>query len=213
MEFQTVLYYLGYCAALFLYKDMGRIFFIPMLLNLWFNLFITFKIYQQVDFRWLIAIHGVLWLIWVFFIASDDRRKFDTVLAILLILGAFLVGTLPYLTQKPDAFKAMIELSTRIWTVWYFTAFLVVLTVIVRSTIVPKFQKRFIDILTNPRKRFLIPIGLCSGIIGITPFLEGTIPQEFVHYRFNIGSHFMVWGWIALETPFYIMYERLRRQH
>ena len=213
MAFQTVIYYLGYCTALFLYKDMGRIFFVPMLLNLWFNLLITFEIYRQVDFRWLAAIHGILWLIWVFLLAREERRKIDIAMIVLLILVAFVVGTLPNLAETADAFEAMIEMSTHIWTVWYLSAFIVIIVVVIRSTVIPRYKKTFVDILTNPRKRFLIPLGICSGIIGIAPLLEGTVSSELIRHRFNIGSQVMVWGWVVLETPFFIMYERLKRKN
>jgi hypothetical protein len=212
MAFQTVIYYFGYCVALVLYKDMGRIFFLPMLLNLWFNLLITLKIYQQVDFRWLIAVHGMLWLVWVLALGRVTRSRTETVLALLLIVGAFIFGTLPNLTKPPGTYRGMIELSTRIWTIWYFSAFVVVVAVFLRSTVIAKWKKEFVDILTNPRKRFLLPMGVCSGFIGLTPLLQGTVPEALIIERFNIGSHLLAWGWVVVELPFFITYERLKRQ-
>src|SRR3989339_1398981 len=97
MAFQTVIYYLGYCAALYLYKDMGRVFFVPMLLNLWFNLLITFEIYRQVDFRWVIAVHGILWFIWILVLANVTKGKWEIALGLFLLLAAFFFGTLPHL--------------------------------------------------------------------------------------------------------------------
>lgn len=212
MPFHSLLYYLGYCIALYLYKDMGRIFFVPMLLNLWFNLLILFQVYRHVDFRWLVALHGMLWLIWILVLASENRKKLDITLAILLLVGSFVIGTLPQLRQKADAFKAMIELCNNIWTVWFFSAFIVVFVVIVRSTIVARMKHEFIDILTNPRKRFLLPLGIQSALVGIAPLFEGALSPDIIRERFNIGSHIMVWGWVVLELPFYIMYERMKRQ-
>jgi hypothetical protein len=211
MAFQTVIYYFGYCAALYLYKDMGRVFFMPMLMNMWFNLLITFEIYREVDFRWVIAVYGILWFVWIMVLATPNRGKLEIVLALFLLLAAFFFGTLPHLLTEFDAFRAMIDLATRIWTVWYFSSFFIVLVVVIRSTIIARIKGEFVDLLTNPRKRFLIPLGLCSGIIGVTPLLSGKIPEEIVLQRFNIGSHVLVWTWVALELPFYIMYERLKR--
>jgi len=211
VAFQTVIYYFGYCAALVLYKDMGRIFFLPMLLNLWFNLLITFKIYQHVDFRWLIAVHGLLWLVWVLVLGRITRNRMEIILALLLLLASFFFGTLPNLMKLPETYKGMIDLSTRIWTIWYSSAFLVIVAIVIRGTIVASRKKEFVDILTNPRKRFLLPMGLCSGFIGLTPLLHGSLPETLIIERFNIGSYLLAWGWVIVELPFFIAYERMKR--
>ena len=212
MAFQTVIYYLGYCAALYLYKDMGRVFFVPMLANMWFNLLITFEIYREVDFRWFIAVHGLFWLCWILILARPSISRFEIGGSIILLVSAFFWGTLPRLMEEANALSAIIELCTQIWTTWYFSGFLVVLVVVLRSTVVARYKKDFVDILTNPRKRFLIPLGLCSGMIGFTPLLGSVVPDTVLLQRFNIGSQLMVWGWVLLESPYFIMYERLRRQ-
>jgi hypothetical protein len=213
MAFQTIIYYFGYCAALYLFKDMGRVFFVPMLLNMWFNLFITFEIYRQVDFRWFIALQGILWFIWVIVLANYLRRKLEITLVSFLLLIAFFFGTLPQLLTEFKAFGDMVELGTRIWTAWHFTSLILILVVVIRSTIIARIKGEFIDLITNPRKRFLIPLGLCSATIAVLPLLSGAVPEDIVIQRFNIASHVLVWTWVAFELPFYIMYERLKRHH
>ncbi|MBU0690546.1 hypothetical protein KKH18_01915 [bacterium] len=197
--------------ALVLYKDMGRIIFIPMLFNMWFNLFLTFDVLQGWDFRWLAALQGVLFFIWVAVLAQVFRNKYDLAVVVILLASAFFIGTLPDLTGKTDM-KGIIDATTRIWTVWDFSTFIIVLMVVIRSTIIAKIKKEFVDVLSNPRKRVMLPIGAFGAIVSLLPLLRGAIPESLIDYRFNLAALTLAWGWVILETPFYIMYERLKRQ-
>ena len=202
--------YVGYIAAILLCWGLGPIFRVPMLLNLGFNLCLTSGLLYGWDIRAVIALHGFAFFIWVLALTQSIQRS---TLVFLLLFDLVIV----FQRILPDMQTAGIgqdfwnALSTHIIEVWMASIFALSASTIFKSSLLAKWQGRRVDVLTNPRKRFIIPICAWSGIIAITPWLGSVLPESVIENRFAIAAELLVWGWVAFEFPFFMLHRRIRR--
>lgn len=212
MDFVFVQYYAAFVLAIFLCYGLGRIFWVPMLLDLAFDVALKLNWLSGWDIRLLIVVHGFAFFLWVLYLAGTfDRATFVAVL--LFDLTLVFIEILPDLQAVGTGQEFWNETSTGILDVWLLSILVVVLSVVLRSTLVAKMKGRFVDILTNPKKRFLLPIGAWTAFLTLLNHLEPWVPTWLYDYRFMIGAQILVWGWVAVELPFYLAYRRLRKQY
>ena len=210
MDWMLVPYYAGYALALYLCWNLGSIFRLPMLLNLGFNLALNFGLLAGGDIRWLIVAHGFGFFLWVLAL-SQSLTKSTLVLVLLLDVGMVynrLVPDFQVVDTGPLFWNAV---STHIIDIWSVTVLGLVVSMFVRSTLLATWQGRLVDIFTNPKKRFQLPIGMWAGTIVLIPLLHRWAPDEMIDARHTIAACLLVWGWIAMELPFYLMNRRLMR--
>jgi hypothetical protein len=209
---EIAIYYFGYVIVLALCRGLGPVFFYPTLANVLFDVCLYLGFFSGWDVRWLIATYGCAVLVWVLVLTGVTSKP---VFLALLALDATIIlhGTWP-LTQVAgtgqDFWNAT---STSIFHVWLSSIAVVVWSGVFQSTIGAKLKGKSPDLLRNPRKRYVIPLGMWAtisvGFYYIAPF----IPEWLVERRFVIGGHCLVWAWIAFELPQYMMYKRLRRMY
>jgi phosphate starvation-inducible membrane PsiE len=207
-----LIYYLGYLIAIALYWNLGKKYYIPMLLNMGFNICLNADLLTGWNNRWVIVIHLFLFFIWVAYISELFKDRFSIGVAIGLIVGVFVAAIHPLLYIEGAGQEFWNKIDESIINIWSTSIFILVLTVLIKSTVVARLSKKFVDALASARKRFLFPIGLWAGIIAIPPLLVHEIPEADYMIRFGIAAYTMVWGWVAMELPFYIMYKRLIRK-
>lgn len=210
MDWVLVPYYAGYTLALYLCWSLGRIFRIPMLLNLGFNLSLNAGLLAGWDIRLLIVAHGFGFFAWVLGL-SQTLTKSTFLLVLLLDVGIIfhrLVPDLQVVDTGPVFWNAV---STHIIDIWSVSVLGVIIAMVVRSTLGASWHGRHIDVLTNPKKRFQLPIGLWAGAIVLIPLFAPWLPASIVAMRHNIAANLLVWGWVATELPFYLMNRRLMR--
>ena len=212
MEIATILYYAGFVTAIFVCRGLGPIFYIPMTLDLIFNIVLQSGGLQGWDVRLVVLTSGILWFIWVMALAGTLNKGL-IVLLILVDLAALLKGVEPQLAAVGSGDPFWHLTSTKIIEVWMLSVLVVVLFMVVKSTLVARLNGEFVDLLSNPRKRFLIPIGLHAAVWVIAPYLESVVPAWLFARRYDIAAQVLVWGWVAIELPFFIMYRRLKRQY
>jgi hypothetical protein len=206
------IYYAGYLLAILLCRKLGKLFFIPMLLNLAFDIALAVDLFAGWDVRWVIVAYGFGIFVWVLALSESFTRSMMLTLTcfeVVIVIGRMwsplhLAGT------GPDFWNAV---STSVYDVWLASILVVVVSVVVKSTIVAQHQDRRIDVISNPKKRFLLPIGAWAAIIVVPPYLEHQLPQSVLDNRYEIAGMVLVWGWVALEFPFFLMYRRLRKRY
>ena len=204
----TGFYYLGYVLALLLYRGLGRLFFVPMLLNLGFDLALQFDLLRGWDIRWVIAGYGFLFFVWVSALAG----MFDRVTVIVLLVVDLFVayrGILPNFQTAGLGGDFWNMTSTKIAEIWLLSILLVSLSVIIKSSIVSVFERGYSELLTLPKNRFLIPIAVWSAtwvLPTYVPFLRDLLGN----YQSRVAGQLLVWGWVAFEYPFYRMYKHMR---
>jgi hypothetical protein len=104
------------------------------------------------------------------------------------------------------------QTSESIMDVWDVSILVLTSTVIIKSTILAKLRGSYVDILTNPKKRFLIPICLWI-LVGVSlKYLSPLLSDQIVKNRYIISSQLLVWGWVAFEFPMWLMHRRLLKQ-
>ncbi|MBU0507207.1 hypothetical protein KKH27_00025 [bacterium] len=212
MELQYIIYCSVFVAAIVVCWDLGPIFYVPMILDLVFDLALWFNLLAGWDIRLTVVTYGFLFFAWVL-ILSKDYTKLAALLIIPVDLAFVYQGVLPELQAAGTGQEFWNVTSTEILKLWDLSTFLLVMTVIVRSTIGAKLQGRMVDVLTNPRKRFLIPIGVWTGINLLHEIFPSYLPPWFVENGYRIASHALAWGWLALELPFFLAHRRLRLRH
>jgi len=211
MDAQTIIYYLGFVLAIAVCWNLGKVFSIPMLLNLAFNLALNLKLLSGWDIRILIVSYCFAVFLWVIFLTGTFNRA-TFIALIVLDVGVAFNGIWPQIHSVGTGQSFWNATSTTIIDIWMVSIAGVVISMVIKSTIVAKAKGKFVDILTNPRKRFVHPIGAWAAIIVLGQYLAPIIPDLIVKNRFDIAAHVLVWGWVALETPFLFMYRRIRKQ-
>lgn len=209
MSWESVAYYVGYVAAIFLCRGLGNLFFVPMLLNMGFNIALQTGLLSGWDIRWVIAGHGFLFFLWTATLAGIFDR---TTVVILLVMDFFAAykGLVSQLQMAGSGGHFWDVTSTTIIQVWLMSILIVSLSAIVKSSIVSKVERGYSELLVIPKKRFLIPIAVWAAIIVLPEYLGSAIPEVVKQNRFTIAGLLLVWGWVAIELPFFIMYKRLR---
>jgi hypothetical protein len=212
MDPQRFIYYAGFIAALALCRGLGPVFFYPMLVDLAFDICGMLGWFSGWDSRWLMVSYGLALLIWVLFLVGSLTKP--TFIAVLMVdIGTFFWRIVPQFQLSGSGQDFWNLASTGINEIWMVSIFVIVASMAVRSTVVARFQGRRADLLTNPRKRFLLPIGVWAGLPPLLSYLEPWLSASLVEDRFTIASHLLVWGWVALELPAYISHKRLMKQY
>ena len=212
MDTSLLVYYVGFALAIFLCRGLGTIFYVPMLIDMSFNLALNFGLLAGWDIRLLMVAFGFGIFLWVLALSGAFTKT--TFIAVLLLdLTLVFTKILPDLQAAGTGRDFWNVTSTGIVDVWTLSTFVVVMSMVLRSTVVAKIRGKFVDILTNPKKRFLIPLGAWSGIIVLGGQLATFLPPWLSDHRFDIAAHVMVWGWVALELPYFITYQRLKKRY
>jgi hypothetical protein len=208
VTWDTVLYYAGYVVALFLCRGLGNIFFIPMLLNMIFNIVVQLGLLSGWDNRLVLACYGFLFFLWVAALAGIFDR---VTVAVLLLADLFAAynGLLPAIQAAGTGESFWHSMSTSIIQVWMMSILVVSVSAIAKSSVVSKWKRGYSALLTIPKRRFLIPIAMWAAVIVLGEHLSSYVPDIVVKNRFKIAALLLVWGWVAFELPFYIMYKRL----
>lgn len=210
VDWIVVTSYIGYVLAVILCWGLGPIFRIPMLINMGFNLSLNLGLLSGWDIRGVIAVYGLAFFLWVLALTQSINRL-TLVFLLLLDLTVVFCRVLPDIQTAGIGGDFWNTVSTHIVEVWMASIFGLSATTIFRSTLLAKWRHRRMDLLTNPRKRFIIPICVWSGTIAITPWLGSFLPQTIIQNRFALAAELLVWGWVAVELPFYLLYRRLTR--
>jgi len=209
VNLETAFYYLGYAIALFLCRGLGRLFFIPMLINMGFDVAVQFNLLAGWDIRWVTVGYGLLFFIWVATLA----KAFDTATVVVLIVVDIFTaywGILPNIQSAGSGTQFWNATSTSIVNVWLVSILIVSMSAILKGSFGSTIQRGYSELLIIPKRRFLIPIAMWAAVIVLPEFLGNKAP-EFIHQnRFKIAGQLLVWGWVAIELPFFIMYKRLR---
>ena len=211
MTLQVVIYYVGFAAAILLCRGLGRLFFYPMLLNVGFNISLNLGLFGGWDVRWLIVAYGFGIFLWVLALTGAWNRTLFVGL-LLLDLAVIMNGLWPVITVAGNGVQFWNYTSTAIIDVWMISILVVVLSTVVKSTLIARFKGKFVDLLTNPKKRFVLPIGAWACIIESAKYLPSFLPSSVVANRFDIAAQVLVWGWVGLELPFLLTHRRLKRQ-
>ena len=212
MFWESLVYYLGYGVALALCRGLGKLFFVPMLLNMGFNIALQAGLLSNWDYRWIFAGHGFLFFLWVAALAGI----FDRVTVVVLILVDLLAvyrGLLPQFQIAGTGETFWHMTSTSIIHVWLISILVVSLSAIFKSSLISLWENGYSQLLVIPKRRFLIPIAAWATIILLPEYLGGMLPAFIYQKRFIIAGFALVWGWVAIELPFYIMYKRMNGDH
>ena len=211
MGWEYGIYYSGYVLAILLCRKLGWVFFVPMLVNMGFNLCLNTGLLSGWDIRWIIAGHGCAVFVWVLML-SGALGKPTVGILVAADMAVVVNGIWEPLRMVGTGGDFWIATSTSIIDAWMVSIATVVGSIVMKSTIMARFRGERVDLLTNPKKRFLLPIGAWAAIIAAVGYLGNVLPAAVVDNRFNIAGYALVWGWVALEFPFYLMYQRLRKQ-
>lgn len=212
MTWELGQYYVAFIAVIFLARGLGPLFFIPVVLDFVFELCLDWGLLSGWDVRLLIAGFEFAIFLWVLALAGN-LRKSTFVVMLVLDLTVMINGMWPQIQAAGSGRDFWNNTSTSIMDVWQTSIVVVVVSMVVRSTIVAKAKREYVDILTNPKKRFLLPIGAWALIQELPIYLKPNVPLWLFDYRFHIAANVLVWGWVALELPFYLMYRRLKKQY
>ncbi len=211
VTWDAVSIYAGYLIALLLCRGLGWIFFVPMLLNLVFDLCLRFGLLAGWDIRWTMVSYGLLFFLWVLTL-SGFPNKTVFIVVMLADLGSVFHGLAPEMSAVGTGSSFWDTTSTSIVHVWLTSIFVVSVSVIFRGTVLSMIERGYADLLVVPKQRFLIPIALWSGMIMIPFYLHGVVPEWLYEHRFALAVQLLVWGWVAFELPFYIMYKRMHER-
>jgi hypothetical protein len=209
---EQVIYYIGFAAAIWLCWGLGRIFTVPMVLDLFFDAAMSLGAFAHGDTRWVLAVYGFGVFLWVLAL-SGALAKHMVVTLLLLELGVVLNGLWVPLRTAGIGADFWDLASSRIVDVWMVSILVVVLSTVFKSTVGARLRHMRADLLTNPRKRFLLPIGAWALMILLPSYLPPDIAQFLAQDRYRIAGQLLVWGWVAFELPFYITHRRLMRQY
>ncbi|MCC6475604.1 hypothetical protein IT157_01000 [bacterium] len=204
---------IGAILAIALCWNLGRIYFIPMILNFASEFIIPSGLLQYVDVRWYILVTGFLYVLWVMILTDVFRDWFDAVTIYALVIMSFMFGMYPAMEEVAADFDRSVEGATRVLKVGMVVVFGQVLLAVLRSIAKLRFRGGMWDMIVNPRKRFLIPIGLWSGICILPVAWIPGVGDTLETYRYVIASHALWWGWVLLELKFFFQARYWRRRY
>ena len=179
-----------------------------MVLNAGFDVCLRFDVFAGWDVRWVMALYGLLFFLWVLALAGLPNKTVLVALA-LAEFGAILNSLAPSFASLGSGREFWNATSTAIVDVWLVSIFVTACSVVIRGTVISKIKRGYAELLIVPKQRFLVPIAIWSGVIMLPYYLQTFIPQWLLDNRFMIASQLLVWGWVAFELPFYIMYKRM----
>jgi len=205
-------YYVAFIAAILLARGLGPLFYVPLMIDFGFEICLDSGLLSGWDVRWLIAAYEFGIFVWVMAL-SGNLRKSTFVVMLVLDLAVIIDHMLPNVQTAGSGQEFWNTTSTAILDVWQTSVVVIVGSMIIRSTIVAKIRGQHVDILTNPKKRFLLPIGAWAFLQEVPNYLRPILPVWLFNLRFVISANALVWGWVALELPLYLMYRRLKKQY
>jgi hypothetical protein len=205
-------YYVAFIAVILLARGLGPLFFVPLLLDLAFDVGLMTGVMSGWDYRLVIVVYEFGIFLWVLSLAGNLRKSTFVVMLLLDLVMVF-KEMLPSIQATGTGQDFWNSTSTAILDVWQTSVIVVIGSMVVRSTIVAKLQGRYVDILTNPKKRFVLPIGAWALVQELPVYLKPWMPDWIMDARFPIAANVLVWGWVALELPFYLMYRRIKKQY
>ena len=211
MDLQSAIYQIGFLAALSLCWGLGPVFFYPMLADFIFGLCGNAGWFSGWDIRVVMVTYGLGILVWTI-VLSGALTKTTFIAVLMLDVATIFYRILPEIQLNGTGQNFWNATSAGIYEVWLISIFVVVASMAIRSSIVAKITGRRVDLLTNPKKRFLLPIGAWAGIPPLMSCLQPFLSQSLFDNRFVIASHVLVWGWVAFELPPYISHKRLMKQ-
>jgi hypothetical protein len=182
-----------------------------MLLNMGFNLILNLGLLAGWDVRGVMIAYGFGFFLWVLALTQSVNKP-TLVTLLLLDLAVVFHGLLPEIQVTGTGPQFWNTVSTHIVDVWMASIFGLSGITIFKSSLLAWIRGHRADVLTNPKKRFLIPIFVWSGMIAVPPWFTPYLTSSFVNHRFTIAAELLVWGWVALELPFYLVYKRLLRK-
>jgi len=211
MDFGLAAYYVGHIVAIVLCFELGPVFYGPMLANLAFNVSLSAGAFAGWDIRWLVALYGFGIFVWTLVLAGSVNNL------TVVLLVFFDVGTVAYRifpSLEPDGVGQEFwnTMGTAIIDVWMMSVFVLVSSSVMRSSLGARIRGTPVDLLTNPKRRFMIPLGAWAGLIVIPTLIPVHLPEAILARRFDVAAQVLVWGWVAVELPFVIMYRRIRRR-
>ncbi len=205
------IYYLGYVLALWLCWNLGQLFRVPMLLNLGFDVCLNLGLLQGWDIRFIIVSYGLAFFVWVLAL-SQSMNKSTFTFVLLLDLAIAYKQMYPDLAMVGSGTEFWFHASTDILHIWMASILAVVGSMLFRSSILARLKGRFVDVWTNPKKRFQVPIGAWAATILLTSWLKPHLPLIIAQRRFLIAANLLVWGWVVVELPHYLANRRLMRE-
>ncbi|HEY3296543.1 MAG TPA: hypothetical protein VGL38_14025 [bacterium] len=212
MPWETIVYYVGFSLAIFLCRNLGGLFWIPMSLDMGFNVAVDSGLLAGWDVRWLSVAYGFAIFVWVLALSGVPGRS-AYVAVLLADVFAVLNGIAPQLQAVGSGGQFWDATSMRIYNVWMVSISVIVCSVVVKSLALPRLRGRPVDLLTNPKRRFVLPIGCWALILALSDHLQPLLPGPWWDAKYTISAHVLVWGWVALELPFVLAHYRLRRQY
>lgn len=206
-------YFLGGIFAVFLCWDLGLLYSIPIVLGMVLELLLGSGLLSGVDFRQFTATFGFLYALWVMVLSDVFKDRLEGIVIFTLITLSFFFGIYPSLVEATGSAERSLELATGILKTWMLVIVGVVLAVVVRSAFSKKGRSGLGDLLVNPRKRFLIPLGVWAAIIAIPLEWLPRIGEWMEVNRFHIAGNCLVWGWVFIELKFYLQARYWRRRY
>jgi hypothetical protein len=212
VNLEHFIYYAGYAAAIFLSWGLGRLFAVPTVLNLAFDLCVSILDFPGWIFRWIMVTYGLAMFVWVLALAGVFTRSMFVALTCLevTVVVSKLWAPIQVAGVGSDFWTGI---CTTIYDIWLVSIFVAVASVAMKSSIIAKLRGKRVDLLTNPRKRFILPIGIWAAIIVIPGYLSAYVPDTLLDNRYKIAAQALVWGWVAFELPSYITHKRLMRKY
>jgi len=212
VNFEHLIYYAGYASAIFLCWGLGPLFAFPMIANLAFDISLMMFDIPGWILRWMMVGYGFAIFIWVLALAGTFTRS--TFVALTCLEVAIVISKLWTPVQVAGVGSDFwTNVCTTIFDIWLASILIAVLFIAVKSSLVARLQSRRPDLLTNPRKRFTLPIGIWAGVIVIPGYLSAYLSDDFLNNRYKMAAQLLVWGWVAFELPSYITHWRLKRQY
>jgi len=213
MDSWQISYYLGGTIAAFLCWNLGWLYYVPIILGMVMDITLSSGLLNGIDFRQFTAISGFLYALWAVVLSDVFRDRVEGVATFALISLSFFFGIYPSLTETTSDPRRSIELATGILKMWMLVVVGLTLMVVVRSVASKKGRSGLGDLIVNPRKRFMIPLGLWAAIIA-TPLDWIPIIGAWVESnRFHIAASTLVWGWVVFEIKFYLQALYIRRKY
>jgi hypothetical protein len=208
---ESTFYFAGFALAIALCRGLGPLFFYPMLADLSFDLALTTGSFSGWDVRLLMAGYGFAFFLWVLALSGALART--TLLAVLALdLATIFWRVVPALRAASNGQEFWYATGTGIFELWLVSIFVVSVSTVLRSSIGARLRKQTPDLMSNPKRRFLLPIAVWAGIPPLMSLLNGGLPATVTNARFQIAAQVLVWGWTALELPHYLAQKRLSKQ-
>jgi hypothetical protein len=182
-----------------------------MIIDLLFDVCLELGFMNVSWLRWIMVAYSFGIFLWVLALSG----AFSKPAFVALLLTDLLViaqGIWRPLMASADTFDLVVAMSEAVWSVWLMSTLFVIATAVFRSTIGARMAGRMPDLLVNPKRRFLLPIGAWAAIIVLPTLISSLVPQYLYEHRFPIAAMVLVWGWVAMELPFILMEFRVHRR-